>query len=241
MTALVVIPLLFSFFLLGCSKKEDKYYIENLKKMDSEGYSITPEQEKEIAKLKVGIQKYKKIVDEKVKAAEQLGVYYKMLAIRYLNNNMYQLALENLKEALKYYPENPILFYLSGVCYGRVAKSIVDDDEKRKSTLLLAEKYYRRAIELDNNYRDALFGLAVLYVFELNKPEAAIPLLEKLLTTQKSDTDAMFLLARTYYEVGKAEEAIDMYDRIIEVTKSKKRKEEAIKNKEIIEVEIHGK
>ncbi len=236
-----VLSLVVVLALAGCKNKEDQYYLNNLKKLESLEYKASIRDEKEIKRLKEGINKYKKIVDQKVKASEQLGIYYKMLAVRYLNSKMYALALENLKKALKYYPENPILFYLTGVCYARTAKSILDDDAKRKSMLDLAVRYYKRAISLDNRYRDALFGLAVLYVFELNKPELAVPLLEKLLSTQKSDTDAMFLLARTYYQLGDNEKAIKMYDRIIKITKSKRRREEALKDKEIIEVEMNGK
>ena len=236
-----ILSLVVLFALIGCKNKEDRYYLDNLKKFETLEYKASLRNEKEIKRLKAGIDKYKKIVDKKVKASEQLGIYYKMLAVRYLNSKMYTLALKNLKMALKYYPENPILFYLTAVCYARSAKAILDDEAKRKSMLNLAVKYYKRAISLNAKYRDALFGLAVLYVFELNKPQLAVPLLEKLLSTQKSDTEAMFLLARVYYQLGDDKKAVKVYDRIIKVTKSKRQREEALKNKEIIEVEMNGK
>ena len=86
-----------------------------------------------------------------------------------------------------------------------------------------------------------MYGLSVLYVFELKKPESAVPFLKRLLIKEKENTDAMFLLARVYYEMSQIERAIELYNKIEKSTGSKLIKEEAERNKEKLEAEIYGK
>jgi len=75
---------------------------------------------------------------------------------------------------------------------------------------------------------------AVLYIFELNRSEAAIPHLGRYLELESRDVDAMFLLARCYYEAGENEQALEWYDQIIALTKDEVRRTEAEKNKKIL-------
>ena len=105
--------------------------------------------------------------------------------------------------------------------------------EPQKSELyfLHAEEYYTRAIELDARYVDALYGLAILYVFELDRPFDAEPLLDRVLSIQKKNTDAMFLQARIYVQSRRIEEAIELYERIEETATDEFRKGEAAANR----------
>ena len=79
-----------------------------------------------------------------------------------------------------------------------------------------------------------------MYVFELDESEKAIPLLEKLLTIETRDTDAMFVLARAYYVNYECQLAIDMYDRIIATSSSEEAKAEAEANKKIVMDVMHA-
>ena len=79
-----------------------------------------------------------------------------------------------------------------------------------------------------------MYGLAVLYVFELGESELAIPLLEKLLTIDTRHTDAMFVLARAYFEVFDFEKSVEMYDRIMSVTKNADKIADAENNKRTV-------
>ena len=98
----------------------------------------------------------------------------------------------------------------------------------------LAEEAYLRALELDPRYARALYGLGVLYTFELDEPAKAIPYLETLLEIEKLHTDGMFALARAYYATYEFDKAIEMYDKIIETTKSPEKKAQAEANKKVV-------
>jgi len=189
--------------------------------------------------LKKAITLYENQIERNVREGAQTGVYWKILAIRLADKNMHNDALEAFEKAIYFNTEDPVLYYLTGVSAASAAKSQVgfsSNAEKEKSRLYkLSENSYLRALELDATYTKPMYGLGVLYVFELDRPQDAIPYLERYLKISVSDVSAMFILARAYYSTGKYTDAIECYDRIISRTKDKNIKEEALKNKDIIQ------
>lgn len=178
-----------------------------------------------IEELRQAISKYQERVADIQLAQSQIGIWYKILGTKYLDNKMYGEALKCFEEALKYYPDNQNLYYYVGVCAGYMSHASLDfnatgNNEIKYNYLKLAEEAYKRAIDIEEGYVRALYGLGVLYVFELDEYAEAIPYLEKLLTIDTKNHDAMFVLARAYYCNFEYEKSIDMYDRIISTTKS---------------------
>ena len=106
--------------------------------------------------------------------------------------------------------------------------------QEKYNYLKLAESAYLRAIELEDRYVRALYGLGVLYVFEFDECGKAIPYLEKARSIETKNTDIMFVLARAYYVQGEYDKAVDLYDNIISITKSDQKKKEAEANKKIV-------
>jgi tetratricopeptide (TPR) repeat protein len=192
-----------------------------------------------VEELTAAIAKFQNRIEDLVTAETRVGLWYKILGIRYLDNGMYGKALECFKSALGYYPSNQNLYYYVGVCAGYMAKASLDFDVDGKTPdkqqyYDLSESSYLRAIELDKNYVRALYGVSVLYVFELNEPEKAIPFLERIMEIETKDLDAMTILARAYYQTGAIEESVALYDKLIAGTTEPKRKAELIANKETV-------
>lgn len=227
------------FFFLLClavfiSCGVNQNYIKNIQTLE-EGVSNPTT----IDEFKDAITKYEKRVEDIMVAQTQTGIWYKILATRYIDKEMYGEALTALQNAVLYYPTNQNLFYYIGVSAGYMAKAELDfsasgSSTKKQNYLNLAESAYLRAIELESGYVRALYGLGVLYVFDMDESEKAIPFLEKLLTIDKKHTDAMFVLARAYYVQYEFEKAIDMYDSIIQVTTSPQKKADAEANKKLV-------
>jgi len=212
-------------------------YLQGLKGMEpAEGGTLT---DRQIEELKAGIRKYRAEVERKVRATQQLGIYYRMLALRYIDLQMYSPAYEALEQARTIYPENAVLFYYSAVCAARMGQA-QPEPAQRAEWLQRSERLYRRAISLDPDYPGALYGLAVLYTFELDRIEEAAPLLERLLQKQKNHTDALFLLANVYYRLGRLERALELYDRLARMNLPADRRQDARDNKRRIEEELHG-
>ena len=226
--------LIVSLIFVSCGKSYNQ--IKRLQAMEEGVSSPTT-----VDELKDAIGKYENRINDIMIAEQQTGIWWKILGSRYLDEGMYGDALGAFEKAIMYYPANPNLYYYVGLCAGYMADASLDygatgDLSKRENYLKLAESAYSRAIELNPTYTRALYGLAVLYVFEFDKSKSAkaIPLLEKFLTIETKDTDAMFVLARAYYVNYEFQLAIDMYDRIIATTTSDKTKAEAEANKKIV-------
>ena len=192
-----------------------------------------------IEELKDAIKKYQERVADVQLAQSQIGIWYKILGTRYLDNKMYGEALKTFQEALTYYPDNQNLYYYVGVCAGYMSHAALDynasgNNEVKYNYLKLAEEAYLRAIAIEDRYVRALYGLGVLYVFELDEPEKAIPHLEKALSIDTKNLDTMFVLARAYYSSYEFDKAVAMYDKIIETTKSEDTKKTAEENKKLV-------
>jgi len=211
--AVLLLPVLTS-----CGSKDEKI-LKDLEMTESASASENGElSRKRIAELKKGIEEYKKEVDRTVKATVEIGIYYRMVALEFMKLKMYGKAYEYFDKAIDYYPENEVLFYYAGVCIARMGKAEMDSGEARRM-YQKAAVYYKRAVELRNRYTDALYALSVLYLFELDKPEEAIPLLERILKYNSKNTDAMFLLAKARIMRGEYRKAVDVYNEIIKVSK----------------------
>ncbi len=185
-----------------------------------------------IEELKTAIVKYQDRIADIQLANGQIGVWYKLLGTRYLDNKMYGEALKAFQKAVEFYPANQNLYYYVGVCAGWMSKAALDYDATGSNAARLhyqdlAESAYLRALELEPRYVRALLGLSMLYVYETNESEKAVPLLEKLLSIDTKNIDAMFVLAAAYYGSSRAEDAVATCDRIIAATKSADRKQQA--------------
>ncbi|GHU01714.1 hypothetical protein FACS1894147_02090 [Spirochaetia bacterium] len=191
-----------------------------------------------IEDLRSAIAVHEKQIEQHVKDAAQTGVYWKILATRLQDKGLHIEALDALERALHYYPQDEALHYQTGISAGFAAKDTQnfsgDGDVRRSQYYALSESGFLRAIGIDDRYLRPRYSLAVLYIFELDRPAEAIPHLLKYLEISTKDADAMFLLARAYYMVGNEEESLRYYERIISTTKDPKRKAEAENNRRII-------
>jgi cytochrome c-type biogenesis protein CcmH/NrfG len=239
-SALLGIGLAAIVLLAGCRNRQGEGYIDQLVQLEQSGFRGQPPKLSTVEDLKKAIEEKRAEVEKKVTAAKDLGVYYKMLAIKYLDADMYGLALDSLSKAIEIFPENSQLFYYSAVSSARMAKAQTADPQKTETLFQQAEAFYKRAIFLDPTYTEAEYGLAVLYAFERGAPEKAEPLLKSILEKNKSDMDALFLLARVYYQTGRSMEAIEVYDKILGMKQPEKIQKQAEDNKKQIEEELYA-
>jgi tetratricopeptide (TPR) repeat protein len=219
----------------GC-RRTDAGRLEPLKALEPGGIPTSAA----IEDLKRGIDRYQAEVDRKVSAAQNLGVYWKMLALKYVDNGMYGLALDALDEAAAVYPENQILFYYMGISAARAAKGVVSDAAEQARLFARSETAYRRAIYLEPAYVNALYGLSVLLALELGRAEEAKPLLETVLAREPKNLDALFLLGRIAYTEGRYEDAVGYYDRILAARPAEALRDQAQQNKQQATGALYG-
>src|SRR5574344_74939 len=227
--ALVVIA---AVIVVSCSPSYKS--VKRMEKMEEGVGNPTTKEEYEEA-----IKKYEKRAMDLVSTESQVGIWYKILGTRYLDQRMYGKALTAFQTAIRYYPDNANLYYYIGVCGGYMATASLDFNATGSTTdkfnyLKLSEQGYLRALELDPKYYRAMYGIGVLYVFELDQSAKAIPYLEKFLETQTKDTDGMFVLARAYYTTFEFDKAIVLYDKIIKLNPNKEKVAEAQADKKLV-------
>jgi tetratricopeptide (TPR) repeat protein len=189
--------------------------------------------------LRQAIALYEDQIERNVREGAQTGAYWKILSFRLSDKGLHNEALNALERAVYYNPEDPALYNLTGASAGIVAKSVVgfsaSAEKDREHYYKLSENSYKRALELDVTYAKPMYGLSVLYVFELNRPAEAIPYLERYMSMNISDVQAMFVLARAYAVTGSYSQAIEMYERIITRSKNKGIQAEASNNIDIVQ------
>jgi tetratricopeptide (TPR) repeat protein len=180
--------------------------------------------------LKKTIAAYEKQLDQFMTASTKSGTYWKILANRLQDKKQHGEALDALQNAIRYNPEDAALFYMTGVSAGVMAKSDLDFPGKqhqkmREDYYKLAEEGYLRAIEINERYDKPLYGLGVLYIFELDRPGDAVSYLQRYidLNTRNPEgaADAMFVLARAYYTLREYRRAIEQYEQILLTSKNK--------------------
>ena len=215
----------------------------------SQGRWTTPDS---VTELKKAIAENERRIDRYVQASAQNATYWKLLSVRLQQRGLHGDALDALERAISLSPEDPMLHYYTGISAGTMAKSYYltaerspdlgapGRQEHRNQYFSIAESAFRRAIELDGNYLRPRYSLGVLYVFDLDRPEEAIPHLQKYLEISRNDVDTMFVLARAYYMLRMFQESLELYDRIIILTGDEKKRIDAQNNRQIIMGHLYG-
>ena len=239
---LVWIVLIIVIVLFGASRCErSKARGEWAKQVFGLGGGVSPAT---IDEIKAAIASNEKQIERYVETASKTGLYWKLLASRLQDRGLHWEALEALWQAIYYTPEDPVLHYSMGISAGILAKSIHilpgGERNERDSYLDLAEEAFLRAIELDSRYFGPRYSLGVLYVFELDRPEDAIPHLERCLEISRNDVDAMFVLARAFFMLERYQDALDLYDRIITLTRDEQKRIDAQNNRQLILGQTNG-
>ncbi len=187
--------------------------------------------DKSIEELKRDLKVYESIIREKVEAAEGAVTVYRLLAEQYSKLGMFDLALEQYEHLLLIEPANHIVLNSAGIAAGQTALSLPGMLEQQ-NYMERARRYYERAININPAYRDPYFGLAVLLLFELDDIEAAKSIITRALSLFPDDIRLLFLLARTAVLEERIDDAIEIYDRIIEKSSRESEKNAAIVNRE---------
>jgi len=194
--------------------------------------------------LRQAIALYEAQIELNVKEGAQAGVYWKILALRLADKGMHRDALDALERALEYNASDLTLLYLTGESAAIVASNALQfslsGNSEKEHYYRLAESAYLKAIEHDAGYAKPMLGLGMLYVFDLDRPEEAIPYLERYLNMFSTDIRAMFVLARAYYMIEKYDDAIALYERILNRSKDPTVRAEAQNNIAIIRDLIYG-
>ena len=93
--------------------------------------------------------------------------------------------------------------------------------------ILLVEKDYLRSIAVEPRFATPYYSIAILYIYELNRPFEAAPYLEKYVSIERSDSRGHLLYAQLLEEMGQLEKALDHYNKVLSLSQREDEKEQA--------------
>jgi len=192
------------------------------------GGTVAPER---VAEIKGEIAAVQSDVAKIVEAKGHEESFWSVLGEEYRNHGMYAEALDAYTKALEIHPNNFVARFRAGLMEAQLYHLSPSKDEAA-THLDRAIALYRGALSIDPGYNDAMYGLAVLLVFEKPDIPAAKTLVLKMITDYPNDTRALFLAARIALVEGKKGEAGDWYRRIAERSSDPKAKKQASENLE---------
>jgi len=180
---------------------------------------------------------YEERIERHVRDAAQTAAYWKILGHRLADRGMHRDAVYAFERAIRISADDPTLFFLLGESASVVAGSSLDvpalggpAPSERDAYFALAERAFLRAIEMDATYGRPRFSLGVMYAFDLDRPQDAIAQLERFLQISPRDIAAMFVLARAYVMTEQFFPAIELFERILSMSRDPSVRERAEAN-----------
>ncbi len=182
---------------------------EKIAQIQSRGQSP----EEQIKKIQDELRNRQEHFQEVLESAADVADYHKLLGVAYMEQKMYALGLQSLREALVIEPENEILHYLVGLAAANLARIYQQDSKEYSELIATAQHRYIRSIELNNTYADPLYALAVLYLFENESPEDALVYLDRYSAIRSNNPRSYVLYGRAYAMLNDKHQAITYYQR----------------------------
>ncbi|MBP7735399.1 MAG: tetratricopeptide repeat protein [Spirochaetes bacterium] len=167
----------------------------------------TTNSDKKIEELK---KKIAGLEEEKIKdarAMSSLANNYTYLGTLYVDKRLWDQAIDCYEKGISYGKDTPGVYYSIGLAYGNRGADRDSEEDIDK-----AERYYRKAIAMQNDYSDAQNALAILLYYHKNKKDEALSLIEEVVGRNKKNYLARFTQARFYYEMDKLPRALSLYE-----------------------------
>tara|TARA_B100000614_G_C14479017_1_gene465891 strand:+ start:137 stop:868 length:732 start_codon:yes stop_codon:yes gene_type:complete len=228
----IAILLILAALLAGCDRREEPA-LDFLEQTEGGAYDGVPVGQDRIEELRADIEALQESVQEQTRRLGRIASYQKLLARELMNAEMYGPALDALQAAMELQTENPVLYYLAGVSAARSARAeIIAGGETDR--FALAEQMYREALNLRPEYHEALYGLAVLLNFELDRPDEALTYARRLSEIETGDPSVRFLLANILVRLGQTGEAEEIYADLARNAPSADQRQRAADNRDAL-------
>jgi len=115
-----------------------------------------------------------------------------------------QEALSAVETLTKSYPNDPLLYNISGICYKTIGK------------LDAAVKSFKKALTIKPNYAEVHYNLGVTFQ-ELGQLDAAVKSYEQALAIKPSNANAHNNLGFTLQELGQLDAAVKSYEKALAI------------------------
>ncbi|MDP6974644.1 MAG: tetratricopeptide repeat protein, partial [Gammaproteobacteria bacterium] len=118
------------------------------------------------------------------------------------SNGQIQEAIDSVEMLTKGYPDEPLLYNISGVCY------------KASGQLDAAVESFEKALAIDPDYIEAYYNLGIVFM-DLGQLDEAVKSYEKALTLKPNYAKAHYNLGIAFKKLGQLDAAVECYEKAI--------------------------
>ena len=213
------------FLLAACQPGRNTELAERVYELEG-GSAAEGQEPEEIREIRKDLNHWEDELNDAITAGRNTGRYYRTLGLKFLDYKMYGPARDSFSRALEFSPENGRLYYYRGVALSRMALTR-QDPLLMQQEMTMVEQDYLRAIQVEPRFMSPYFSLAILYIYELNRPFEAQPYLEEYLSVERSDAKAHMLYGQLLEDAGALEEALDHYEKVLSLSGTEELKDKA--------------
>lgn len=167
-----------------------------------------------------------------------LGGVAKRIGMLEAEYELYTAAVSNLQRAASALPNDKMTWYYLGLCWGQLSRG-QPENVNAGQLLEKSDQAYLRALKLDPNFRNALYGRGIILILKNDSAEAE-RVLQHLVALEPKEVRGYFALGRVYYERKEYHKAENIYHMLREMVPQKSPKR-AVIEENIRKLEIMGK
>ncbi|AHE62632.1 hypothetical protein [Borrelia parkeri] len=163
------------------------------------------------------IEVYKEFVDKEeqnilkiINSIDKKARFFSLIGLELIRLGQYGPAIEYFNKNLEYGPDNHLSHFYIGVSSYNLAKGI-ETREKVREYFILAEDSFLKSISIKDDFKEAIFALSTMYVYDLDKQLEAKGYLSRLESMGEDYFEFFMLRGANYYSLGDFDNALLFY------------------------------
>lgn len=160
----------------------------------------------EINRMEEELSKLTKKDTKSPETINKIGVLYQNLGAKYNEKGAWDPAIDALQKALGHGRNVPVVHYQLAIAYANRGTQLENNDDIDKAVF-----HYEKALQLEPNYIEAKYGLAILLFYRKNERSKAIQIMNEITKQNPKFYRARFALARFYYENKELDKSLSIY------------------------------
>lgn len=180
--------------------------------------------ESKIEVYKEFIEKEDKNILKIVNSIDKKARFFNLIGLEFFKLGQYGPAIEYFAKNLEINPNNYLSHFYIGVASYNLAKNLRVKDEVEKY-IIPAENSFLKSLSIRDDFKDSLFAISNMYVYDLDKQLEAKNYLNKLGDMGEDYFEFLMLRGANYYSLGDLGNAILFYDKASKKASTEEQKE----------------
>ncbi|HPH03414.1 MAG TPA: tetratricopeptide repeat protein [Spirochaetota bacterium] len=173
---------------------------------------------------KVGVRKMNEADKMTVKREDEMQIHLiggtaKRIGMMAAEYELYTAAISNLQLAARALPNDKMTWYYLGLSWGQISRG-QPDGPRATEYLEKSDDAFKRAIKLDADFRNALYGRGIVLIIKKDTDEAE-RVLQHLVSLEPKEARGYFALGRVYYDRKEYQKAENVYHLLREMIPEK--------------------